>query len=491
MQRMNYGVIVENEGKDQPQVLRVALVGAGDAGRLFLGVIFANQRKLGYQPVVLLDDNPSLVGESIDGIPVEGPISRLQEISKKYGLDLVLITIPSAPGDVIRNIVDHCIRAEIRYRVVPPAYKNLQIAGLGRPRRVGIEDLLNIRPKHLLDEIDVSSLKSECVLVTGAAGSIGSEIVNQLVSVPPETVIALDNSESGLYDLECDIGRLNPNARIEVALCDIKNKAKLSSVLEEHQPALIFHAAAYKHVPMLELHPDEAVGTNILGTLNLMEAAVNAGDNRVVIISTDKAVEPCNVMGMTKRVVELLAECFSTKTNEIIVVRFGNVIESHGSVVPLFRRQIADGGPVTVTHPDVERYFMTASEAAQLVVRVSLLGKGGHIYVLHMGKQRKILDLARDLIRLSGLEEGRDIEIVFTGLRPGEKMSENLFTEDEQWKLMDDSLIYDVDVNGNANCGRILEDTRRLLDSSWKLTPDDIRDSLKDIIAASKHRIPD
>lgn len=477
---------IGDEGTDTPRVLRVALIGAGAAGRLYLEVIFADQEKLGFQPVVLVDDDSSLIGESINGIPVDGPISRLPEISKAHHLDLALITIPSAPGNVIKRIVSLCTQAGIRYRVVPPAYTNLQIAGLRRPRRVAIEDLLSLRPKYILNSIPVSSLKSECVLVTGAAGSIGSEIVNQLVSIPPRILVALDISESGLYDLECDLRRLNPNARVEVVLCDVKNKIKLSSVFAKYQPTLIFHTAAYKHVPMLESYPEEAVGTNILGTLNLMESAIGAGKNRMVVISTDKAVEPCNVMGMTKRLVEILASCLSTETNEILVVRFGNVLESNGSVIPLFRKQIADGGPVTVTHPDVERYFMTTSEAAQLVIQAALLGSGAHTYVLQMGEQRKILDIARDMIRLSGLKEGSDIEIVFTGLRPGEKLTEKLFAEREQQRLIGDSLTYEIKDNGEVDCVRILKDTKTLLDSYQQMDSDGIRRFLRNLVVADE-----
>ncbi|MHA1909159.1 MAG: polysaccharide biosynthesis protein [Candidatus Thorarchaeota archaeon] len=462
--------------------LNVGLVGAGAAGKLFLEVIKNDYDKLRYVPVVLLDDNEEIIGSTIDKIPVEGPISNLPEIVKKYSIDLILITMPSVPGETIRKILDYCEQASVRYRVVPPAYTNLQISGIKSPRRVSIEDLLNIRPKTILDASNLTRVKSETILVTGAAGSIGSELTRQLAMISPKSIIALDMSESGLYDLQSDIKNLNTEVDFTVVLCDIRDKKKLTRVLQKYKPSLIFHSAAYKHVPMLELYPEEAIETNIGGTLNLLESTIETGPSRLVMISTDKAVEPCNIMGMTKKAVELLAACHTSDDLEILVVRFGNVIESNGSVIPLFRKQIKDGGPVTVTDPEVERYFMTTSEAAQLVIQTSLLGKKGHTYVLHMGEQRKILDLARDLIRLSGLQEGRDIDIIFTGLRPGEKLSEKLFSDGEKHRLINDSLIYEVEGNDTIHCADIMEMTRDLLALLDTADIDKMRVKLTDLV---------
>jgi len=462
--------------------IRVGIIGAGAAGKLFLKVILGDRKILGYEPIIFIDDDTRLVGRVVDDIPVDGPISQLSDLVSKYSLELVLITIPSAPGEIIRRIVKYCNEAKISYRVVPPAYTNLQISGVRRPRRVAIEDLLSVRPKRILDESTIKNLKSKTILVTGAAGSIGSEIVRQLNIIHPEKILALDISESGLYNLEAELRQHNPESPIEIILCDIRNKTKLEQVFNKYNPTLIFHAAAYKHVPMLEIFPDEAVVTNIQGSLNVIEATSTMENSRLVVISTDKAVEPFNVMGMTKRIVELLVKCAVRDRNEMFVVRFGNVIESNGSVIPLFKRQIQEGGPVTVTHPDVERYFMTTSEAAQLVIQTSLLGKNRCTYVLKMGEQRKILDLAKDMIMLAGLEEGRDIEIKFIGLRKGEKLSEKLFCEEEKQNLLANSMIYEVENNEEIPCDDFLEKIHSLLNSYINLTAEEIKRRLESIL---------
>ncbi|MBK9168946.1 MAG: polysaccharide biosynthesis protein [Bryobacterales bacterium] len=407
---------------------RTLIYGAGAAGQALLRETRLNP-SLGYEPVGFIDDDPSKAGARIQGLAVLGPGTGLAGIARRRGVETVLIASPSATGAQMKEILSRCHEAGVTFKTVP----SLAEALAGRPtqiREVAVEDLLGRSAIELDQHAICAKLTGQTVLVTGAAGSIGSELCRQIAAFGPALILGLDTAETGLFHLERELRERFPSAAFCPVVGSIRDRRRLAEVFRTHRPHVVYHAAAYKHVPMMESHLIEAVENNILGTRNVALAAIDSGVSDFVMISTDKAVNPTNIMGATKRVAELLIRTLDTPTT-FISVRFGNVLGSNGSVVPLFREQIARGGPVTVTHPEMRRYFMTIPEAAQLVLQASTMGKGGEIFVLDMGEPVKIADLARNMILLSGLRPGQDIRIEFTGLRPGEKLFEELRLNDE------------------------------------------------------------
>ncbi|MDX8402119.1 MAG: nucleoside-diphosphate sugar epimerase/dehydratase [Mariprofundaceae bacterium] len=410
---------------------RALIVGAGRAGELLVRDLLKGGE---YQPVGFVDDDPRKHGQEIQGVRVLGGVDRLEALARELAVDVVLLAMPSASRQAIRRVVEICQRLGVSCRTLPSVADLADgKVEVGRLRRVGIEDLLGREPVRM-DHAGVRGLiEGTCVLVTGAGGSIGSELCRQIAAMRPARLVMLDHGEFNLYRIDREMNDAGHGAIIEPVLGDVRDGARMRWLFERFRPDLVFNAAACKHVPLVEKNPAEGVKTNVLGTVRLADLAVEFGVRKFIQISTDKAVNPTNVMGATKRAAEIYCQNLDRRSpaTAFVTTRFGNVLGSAGSVVPLFQEQIEKGGPVTVTHPEVTRYFMTIPEAVSLILQAALMGRGGEIFVLDMGEPVRILDLAEQMIRLSGLEPGRDVEIVFTGLRPGEKLYEELFHEAE------------------------------------------------------------
>lgn len=411
---------------------KVLIVGAGETGISVLRAL-RNHPQKGYVPVGFIDDAPHKVGRSVAGLEVLGATRDLTYIARKREIGEVVIAIPSAPGGKIRDIIRQCEYRGCQFKIVPNIHAILEgRASVSQIREVRYEDLLN-RSTSQMNIAEVSKyLSGKRVMVTGAGGSIGSELCRQVAKLNPELLILFGRGENSLYHTDIELQEFEPELNRAVIIGDIRDNAKISQITRKYQPHIIFHAAAHKHVKFMENHPDEAVKNNILGTQNLIDAAIKHKVEAFILVSSDKAVNPTSVYGASKRVTEKLIQCKAKQNGtRFIAVRFGNVIGSRASVLPNFKRQIAKGGPVTVTHREATRYFMTIPEAVQLLIQAGAMGNGGEILMLDMGEPIKILDLAEDLIRLSGLEVDRDIKIAFTGLEPGEKLYEELLTPQE------------------------------------------------------------
>lgn len=410
---------------------RVLIVGAGDAGALVVREMQKNPQ-LNLSPVCFIDDDASKQKQRIHDVPVEGTLEDLGRVVDLWYIQEVIIAIPSAPGEVVRQVIDICRQKDVPFRTMPGVYE--LIGGkinVGRLREVEINDLLRRAPVQIDTTLIGSNLSGKRVMITGAGGSIGSELCRQISRWGPESLILLGHGENTIFETLLELEESYPALPLHPIVADVRNLDRLTNVMANFQPQLIFHAAAHKHVPLMEVNIEEAITNNVIGTRNVVEAALNYDVDRLVLISTDKAIRPSSVMGATKRMAEMLVLDAAQRSGRAFsVVRFGNVLGSRGSVVPLFKRQIEAGGPVTVTHPEMERYFMTIPEAVHLVLQAAATGYGGEVFVLRMGDQVNILQLAEDLIRLSGLEPGEDIEIIFTGIRAGDKLSEELW---DQW----------------------------------------------------------
>lgn len=411
---------------------RFLIIGAGNAGEKLLREIQDNP-VLRYDVVGFVDDLPAKFRQTLHGVPVLGPIADLDRIVKEYGVEQIILAIPSASAAQMRTIVDCCKTTDVPYKTLPGLGDLIDgKVSVSRVREVRYEDLLGRKPVLLETAAIGAYLSGKNILVTGGAGSIGSELCHQIARFKPARLIIVEHDESGLYELDLQLKTEFPELQTVAVLGPIQNKKRMEMVFRQFKPRVVFHAAAYKHVPMLELNPCEAVFNNILGSKVIMELCHAHDLDRCVIVSTDKAVRPTNVMGASKRVTELLAQSFARESRvKFMAVRFGNVIGSAGSVLPLFKRQIARGGPVTVTHPEVTRYFMTIPEAGSLILQAGAFGSGGDLFVLKMGTPIRIAAMAHDIIALSGLQPDVDIKIQYTGLRPGEKLYEELITADE------------------------------------------------------------
>jgi FlaA1/EpsC-like NDP-sugar epimerase len=411
---------------------RVIVIGAGRAGAKLLREVIENPQ-LNYWVVGFLDDDPAKRHRSIHGVDVFGPVDQLSMVLDREGdISQVLIAAPTATGDEMRRIVEICKKTNVPYKTLPGMDALIQDKVIMQQlREVRYEDLLGREAVHLETESIRGILEGKVVLVTGAGGSIGSELVRHIVSFRPGLLVLFDAGEANLYAIQMELEHEYKFTSYKTVLGKIQDGVLANEIFQHYKPDIVFHAAAYKHVPMLELNPWEAVTTNVLGSKVIMEAALKAGTERFVLVSTDKAVRPANVMGASKLATEIMLQNMAGDTTKFMAVRFGNVVGSSGSVIPLFRRQIEHGGPVTVTHEDVTRYFMTIPEASQLILQAGAIGQGGEIFILDMGQPIKVLQMAEDLIRLSGKEPGKDIEIVITGLRPGEKLYEELITHGE------------------------------------------------------------
>jgi len=409
---------------------KLLIIGAGDSGEKVLREIYETQWHR-FSPAGFLDDDPRKSGQTIHGIPVLGRLDDVGGIKVEF--DEILIAMPSVRGEAMRRIVSLCEETGKPFRTVPGIWELIEgKVSVKSIRKVQLEDLLDREEVHLDEEGIRQYIKDKRVLITGAGGSIGSELVRQVGHFHPQALALLDFSEENLFEIEGRCRQRFGFIPVSGFLVDIKNRRSVCRAFREFGPDVVFHAAAYKHVPMQEMHPWEAVFNNIAGTRNMVEAALENHVERFVLVSTDKAVRPANVMGATKRVAEMIVECANgDSATRFMAVRFGNVLWSSGSAIPLFQKQISRGMPVTVTHPEITRYFMSIMEAARLILQAGAMGRANEIFILDMGKPMRIVDLARDLIRLSGLEPDKDIPIQFIGLRPGEKLYEELITEGE------------------------------------------------------------
>jgi FlaA1/EpsC-like NDP-sugar epimerase len=404
------------------------IYGAGDAGMILLREIRNNPR-LSYRVLGFIDDRPDKKGLRLAGAPVLGGGDEVESLVRRHNVETILIAIPSASGVEMTRLLELCHKAGVECKTVPGLAEVIEGSGLaGQIREVAVEDLLGRTPVRLEESQIRGTLEGKVVLVTGAAGSIGSELCRQIARFNPAGIVGFEIAESPLFEIDREIRRAFPQVPFHPEIGSIQNRARLLDVLGQYKPAVVYHAAAYKHVPLMEAHVFEAIENNVFGTYNVAVAAAECGVEDFVMVSSDKAVRPTNIMGATKRIAELVLLALQNGRTKFVAVRFGNVLGSNGSVIPIFKKQIAAGGPVTVTHPEMRRFFMTIPEACQLVLQASAIGKGGQICVLDMGQPIKIVDLARNLILLSGLRPDEDIKIEFIGMRPGEKLYEELST---------------------------------------------------------------
>jgi FlaA1/EpsC-like NDP-sugar epimerase len=411
---------------------RTLIYGAGDAGITLLREIRNNPR-LAYSVCGFLDDQPVKKGVLINRVPVLGSGADAKALVQKHKIEIILVAIPTATGLQMTRILELCHAAGVECKTVPGLGEIIEGHGLaGQIREVAVEDLLGRTPVRLEEQQIRSTIANRTVMVTGAAGSIGSELCRQIARFRPAGIVGFEIAESPLFEIDREMKRSYPDVPFYPEIGSIQGRARLDEVFSQYRPSVVFHAAAYKHVPLMETHVFEAFENNVFGTYNLAEASLDHGVEDFVMISSDKAVRPTNIMGATKRLAELLLSSLQNGGTQFVTVRFGNVLGSNGSVIPIFKKQIRDGGPVTVTHPEMRRFFMTIPEACQLVLQASAIGEGGQICVLDMGQPVRIVDLARNLILLSGLKPEEDIKIEFTGMRPGEKLYEELssLTED-------------------------------------------------------------
>jgi len=420
----------------QPRVstpgVNVLIYGAGRAGVALVSETRANP-SLGYNVLGFIDDDPKLTDFFVYGTSVLGRGAQLKTIANRTGAREVLIALPSATAEEMVQVLHYCQQARVRFRTVATLGEIVESKEMASQiRDVDVQDLLSREPVELDRELLRSRIEGKIVMVTGAAGSIGSELCRQIARFRPSRLVAFEVAETPLFHLERELRTAFPDLNLVLAIGNIRDQQRVSSVMKTHRPVMVYHAAAYKHVPIMESSVVEAIANNVFGTWNVAQAAAEHGAEEFVLISSDKAVHPTSVMGATKRLCELLIRSLPASQTRFVAVRFGNVLGSNGSVIPLFKQQISNGGPVTVTHPDMQRYFMTIPEASQLVLQASVMGQGGEIFVLEMGAQVKIVDIARKLILLSGLVPDTDIKIEFSGIRPGEKLYEELNLNDEE-----------------------------------------------------------
>ena len=441
---------------------RVLIVGAGSAGAIVVREMQTSSY-LYLVPVCFLDDDPSKQKQQIYGVPVVGTLKDLARVITLRRIEEVVIAIPSAPGQIVRQVAKVCQQKGLPFRTMPGIYE--LIGGkvtVNRLREVDITDLLRRRSVYMESARFGTHLSGRRVLVTGAGGSIGRELCRQIARWGPSMMVLLGHGENSIFETFLELQDNFPALSLQPVIADIRDLDRLVNIFETHYPQVVFHTAAHKHVPLMEVNVEEAITNNVQGTRNVTETSINNGVERLVMISTDKAIRPSSVYGATKRLAELIVLDAANRSGlPYTVVRFGNVLGSRGSVIPRFKQQIALGGPVTITHPDMERYFMTIPEAVHLVLQASAMGQGGEVFVLKMGEQIRIQELAEDLIRLSGLEPGKDVEVVYTGIRPGEKLSEELW---DRWAKYEPTshpdivLLADEDILSGEQLRHIIED---------------------------------
>ena len=423
--------------------INAMVIGAGAAGNMILKEI-ETSRYLRYHVKCIIDDQPGCHGKLLRGIPIVGGRDKILDAVGQYGIDEIIFAIPSASVSTRKEILDICTSSGCRLKTLPGMYQLLNgDVSVSKLKEVEIEDLLGREPIRINTEEILGYVSGKVVLVTGGGGSIGSELCRQIAAHDPKQLVIVDIYENNAYEIQQELLRKRPNLNLVVLIASVRNTNRMNYIFETYRPDIVYHAAAHKHVPLMETSPNEAIKNNVFGTYKTAMAAAKYGTERFVLISTDKAVNPTNIMGASKRICEMIIQMMDHRSRtRFVAVRFGNVLGSNGSVIPLFKKQIAEGGPVTVTDPNIIRYFMTIPEAVSLVLQAGAYAQGGEIFVLDMGKPVRILDLAENLIKLSGYRVGEDIEITFTGLRPGEKMYEELLMEEEGLKKTANKMIF-------------------------------------------------
>ena len=437
------GVLKNGFRKQEGHIYHTLVIGAGEAGSMIIHELKYSSH-LNSKVVGVIDDNPHKKGKLIHGVRILGGRECILEATKKYDVDEIILAIPSASARTTRQILEICNQTTCKLKILPGMYQLItEDVSVSKLRDVSIEDLLGRDPIQVDLESVRGYVEGKCVMVTGGGGSIGSELCRQIARYNPKRLIIFDIYENNAYDIQQELKIDYPQLKLTVLIGSVRNTSRIEWVMEKYRPDVVYHAAAHKHVPLMEDSPNEAIKNNVFGTYKTARAADKFGVKRFVLISTDKAVNPTNIMGASKRMCEMIIQTFNrySKT-EYVAVRFGNVLGSNGSVIPLFKRQMAAGGPLTVTHPDIIRYFMTIPEAVSLVLQAGAFAKGGEIFVLDMGEPVKIADLAKNLIRLSGYTLGVDMDIKYTGLRPGEKLYEELLVKEEGIQKTDNNLIY-------------------------------------------------
>ena len=443
--RFSYRFIrsIRHKAQNKRNASKVMVIGAGEAGNTVIKEL-VNSTYCTMSVKCIIDDNSSKWGQFIQGIKIVGGRDKIVESAAFYGIDEIIIAIPSANRATMRELVEICKETNCKLRTLPGIYQLVNgEVNVSKLRDVDVEDLLGRDPIKVDMESIYNYVKGKVILVTGGGGSIGSELCRQIAGHEPKQLIIVDIYENNAYDIQQELKYKYPNLDLVVLIASVRNTNRMNHIMEKYHPDIIYHAAAHKHVPLMEDSPNEAIKNNVFGTLKTAQAAVQYGVKKFVMISTDKAVNPTNIMGASKRICEMIIQTYNRHYDtEFVAVRFGNVLGSNGSVIPLFKRQIMAGGPVTVTHPDIIRYFMTIPEAVSLVLQAGVYAKGGEIFVLDMGEPVKILDLAKNLIRLSGYKVDEDIKIEFTGLRPGEKLYEELLMNEEGLTDTENKLIH-------------------------------------------------
>ena len=466
---------------------RVMVIGAGDAGNIIINEMRSSD-KISLLPVCALDDDPKKIGREINGVRVVGHINEVEKFAKQYAVDQIVIAMPSVDRKTVRNIIVECQKTKCKIRKLPGIYQMLTGAvSVSDVKDVDVVDLLGREQVRVnLDEI-LGYIENKVVMITGGGGSIGSEICRQIATHNPKQLIIVDIYENNAYDIQQELIRNHPELNLEVRIASVRDKARVDNLFAEFKPEIVFHAAAHKHVPLMEDSPNEAIKNNVGGTYNVADAAGRFDVEKFVLISTDKAVNPTNIMGATKRICEMIVQTMDkTYNTTYVAVRFGNVLGSNGSVIPLFTKQIANGGPITLTHKDIVRYFMTIPEAVSLVLQAGAYAKGGEIFVLDMGEPVRIYDLAVNMIRLSGLEPFKDVDIKIVGLRPGEKLyEERLMAEEGLLKTANDmiSIGKPIKFNDEGFFGKI----KSLVDTA-KEESGDIKSKVAAIVPTYKNK---
>ena len=466
----------------------VLLIGAGAAGNAILKEIESSSY-LNLNVKCIIDDNPGCHGKFLRGVPIVGGRDKIIDAVGQYAVDEIIFAIPSANTQTRKEILDICKESGCKLRTLPGIYQLINgDVSVSKLKEVEIEDLLGRDPIEINTEEVLNYVSGKVVLVTGGGGSIGSELCRQIAGHHPKQLVIVDIYENNAYDIQQELIRKHPELNLQVLIASVRNTARINDIFATYRPNIVFHAAAHKHVPLMEVSPNEAIKNNVMGTYKTAKAADKYGAEKFVLISTDKAVNPTNVMGASKRICEMVIQMMNQKSEtNFVAVRFGNVLGSNGSVIPLFKKQIAEGGPVTVTDPNIIRYFMTIPEAVSLVLQAGAYACGGEIFVLDMGKPVKILDLATNLIKLSGYKVGEDIEIEFTGLRPGEKMYEELLMDEEGLKKTANKMIFigkpiDFDTE-------VFEKQLEELILHAKQEDKDIRQEIKDIVPTYRETV--
>lgn len=464
----------------------VLLIGAGACSRLLIAEM-KKQQPIKYKPIGIIDDNINKVGTYLSGIKVLGTRKSIEKIVEENNIDLIVIAIPSIQGEEKKNIIKLCQDTNKKVKIMPGVYELIgDEINLTKMRDVDLKDLLG-RDEIKLDKDGIKEyIHNKVVLVTGGGGSIGSELCRQIAGFSPKLLLVLDIYENNAYDLQNELNRKFPKINKHVLIASVRDKKRMDGIFAEYRPDVVFHAAAHKHVPLMEFNPSEAIKNNVVGTLNTAECANKYGVKRFVLISTDKAVNPTNVMGATKRICEMIIQGINKESKtEYVAVRFGNVLGSNGSVIPLFKKQISEGGPLTLTNKYITRYFMLIPEAAQLVLQAGAYAKGGEIFVLDMGEPVKIYDLAKDLIKLSGFEPGKDIKIEITGLRPGEKLYEELLMDEEGLKETGHKKIF-IGRPSDFKFKKVKEDIHELLELAKHGNKELIKSKVEDVVPTYK-----